>query len=401
MFFQRKKNHQKRLWGLRVTTPSIASSSLEEQDFQQQRYPPPNGQRCIDQETSSLMNCCRSGTSTSNSLLDLNNLHVYKLFCALTKKLKEHQLQTLCQAVEHNNVLDGQSTHCVLVPRGVIEGEEPHVIACRIWRWPDIRYADELKRIPSCPNERDPVYVCCNPSHWSHRLIRSETPPPPYCIFAMDRLKPEDRAPSEDRYGGYDQFPGSLTTDGEDTTSTTGWCQLAYWELSQRVGGLFPVENAAVNVFAEQARGNGMCLSTLAMQRISATPDAVLKARQKIGLGVTLSREADGVWLYNRSSAPVFVHSPTLNDIDTRTLVYRVPPGHCLRAFDHNKAATEAFAWPSYLAGTQTGPVDIYSVRISFAKGWGPKYQRQEVTACPCWLEVHLQKKLLHLRPCR
>lgn len=122
-----------------------------------------------------------------------------------------------------------------------------------------------------------------------------------------------------------------------DTTSTTGWCQLAYWELSQRVGGLFPVENPAVNVFAEQPRGNGMCLSTLAMQRISATPDAVLKARQKIGLGVTLSREADGVWLYNRSSAPVFVHSPTLNDIDTRTLVYRVPPGHCLRAFDHNK----------------------------------------------------------------
>lgn len=24
-----------------------------------------------------------------------------------------------------------------------------------------------------------------------------------------------DRAPSEDRYGGFDQFPGSLTTDGE------------------------------------------------------------------------------------------------------------------------------------------------------------------------------------------
>lgn len=174
MFFQRKKNHQKRLWGLRVTTPSIASSSLEEQDFQPQRYPPPNGQRCIDQETSSFMNCCRSGSSsTSNSLLDLNSSHINKLFCALTKKLKDHQLQTLCQAVEQNNVLDGQSTHCVLVPRGVIEGEEPHVIACRIWRWPDLRYADELKRIPSCPNERDPVYVCCNPSHWSHRLSRS------------------------------------------------------------------------------------------------------------------------------------------------------------------------------------------------------------------------------------
>lgn len=54
--------------------------------------------------------------------------------------------------------------------------------------------------------------------------------------------------------------------------------------------------------------------------------------------GVTLSREPDGMWLYNRSSAPVFVHSPTLSDMDSRTvIVYRVPPGHCLRAFDHLK----------------------------------------------------------------
>lgn len=58
------------------------------------------------------------------------------------------------------------------------------------------------------------------------------------------------------------------------------------------------------------------------------------------------------------------------------------------------RAAKESFAWPSLIAGAQTGPVDIHSVRISFAKGWGPKYSRQEVTACPCWLEVLLS-------PCR
>lgn len=71
-----------------------------------------------------------------------------------------------------------------------------------------------------------------------------------------------------------------------DTSSSTGWCQLAYWEKSQRVGRLFPVENAAVNVFGEQPRGDGLCLSTLALQRLSATPDEVLKTRQKIGLGM-------------------------------------------------------------------------------------------------------------------
>lgn len=71
-----------------------------------------------------------------------------------------------------------------------------------------------------------------------------------------------------------------------DASSSTGWCQLAYWEMSQRVGRLFPVENSAVNVFGEQPRGDGLCLSTLALQRLSATPDTVLKTRQKIGLGM-------------------------------------------------------------------------------------------------------------------
>lgn len=108
--------------------------------------------------------------------------------------------------------------------------------------------------------------------------------------------------------------------------------------MAQRVGKKFLVENPAVNVFSDQPRGDGLCLTTLAQQRLTATPEPVLKARQKIGLGVTLSRESDGVWLYNRSTAPVFVHSPTLNDMDTRTLlVFRVPPGHCLRAFDPNR----------------------------------------------------------------
>lgn len=52
--------------------------------------------------------------------------------------------------------------------------------------------------------------------------------------------------------------------------------------------------------------------------------------------------------------------------------------------------------WPGNIVagGVQLGPVDIYSLRISFAKGWGPSYSRQEVTSCPCWLEVMLS-------PCR
>lgn len=58
------------------------------------------------------------------------------------------------------------------------------------------------------------------------------------------------------------------------------------------------------------------------------------------------------------------------------------------------RAAKETFAWPRTLGGHELGPVDNYSVRISFAKGWGPNYSRLEVISCPCWLEVLLS-------PCR
>lgn len=36
------------------------------------------------------------------------------------------------------------------------------------------------------------------------------------------------------------------------------------------------------------------------------------------------------------------------------------------------------------------GPVDVHSVRISFLKGWGQTYKRQDIKSCPCWLEVIL-----------
>lgn len=105
--------------------------------------------------------------------------------------------------------------------------------------------------------------------------------------------------------------------------------------------------------------------------------------------------ESDGVWVYNRSDQPIFVNSPTLDDTETRTLlVYRVPPGHCLCIFDPIKASERPPPNWNHYGSTPTGPIDPNSVRISFAKGWGPKYSRQDVTACPCWLE-------LLLTPCR
>ncbi|XP_054003759.1 mothers against decapentaplegic homolog 6 [Hylaeus anthracinus] len=287
--------------------------------------------------------------------------------------------------------------------RGAIENApiDPHLLCCQIWRWPDLAHSSELKTLPVCHSAKDPVYICCNPYHWS-RLCKPESPPPPYCLIA-DRLRPEDRAPSEGDQRRCKNstplpLPGSLTTNGEGEMGQKEWCTLAYWELGGRVGRLYPVEPSTVNVFDSLHDGDGLCLATLAENHVA--PPAVQRTRSKIGLGLMLSQEVDGVWAYNRSESPIFVNSPTLDDPESRTLlVYRVPPGFCLNIFDRTKVLQLPYGGGSTRTSSQTtgfasGPVDINSVRISFAKGWGPKYARQEVTSCPCWLEVLLA-------PCR
>lgn len=65
-----------------------------------------------------------------------------------------------------------------------------------------------------------------------------------------------------------------------------GWCQLAYWELAERVGPQFPVRDSIFNIFSEQVlHGDGLCLTTLAQQRCTQPNESVLKTRGKIGLG--------------------------------------------------------------------------------------------------------------------
>lgn len=97
---------------------------------------------------------------------------------SLVKKLKKTgQLDELEKAITTQNC----NTKCVTIPRS-LDGRLqvshrkglPHVIYCRLWRWPDLHSHHELKAIENCEYafnlKKDEV--CVNPYHYQ----RVETP---------------------------------------------------------------------------------------------------------------------------------------------------------------------------------------------------------------------------------
>jgi len=192
---------------------------------------------------------------------------------------------------------------------------------------------------------------------------------------------------------------GGCTTEQNSTKKTpsaleTGrvtWCTLAYWEERTRVGRLFPVHSTGVEVFSQLPRpsplGDAMCLATLATNNLKPS-ESTLKTREKIGLGLILSHDEQGVWAYNRTEVPIFVNSPTLDVPNSRTFsVFKIPPGYSMQIFNFEISKLyQRIRDPASL----DGPFDPNAVRISFAKGWGPSYSRQFIDSCPCWLEILL-----------
>lgn len=85
---------------------------------------------------------------------------------ALFKRLDDRQLETLLRAVDTGGV---DAAECVAVRPFLFT--DPAVICCRLWRWPDLRSAEQLKPTPSCQTTKQPDLVCCNPYHWSRRCI--------------------------------------------------------------------------------------------------------------------------------------------------------------------------------------------------------------------------------------
>lgn len=92
---------------------------------------------------------------------------------ALVKKLKKKKgaMEDLEKALS----CPGQPSKCVTIPRS-LDGRLqvshrkglPHVIYCRVWRWPDLQSHHELKPLEACeyPFGSKQKEVCINPYHY-------------------------------------------------------------------------------------------------------------------------------------------------------------------------------------------------------------------------------------------
>ncbi|XP_005806993.1 mothers against decapentaplegic homolog 6 isoform X1 [Xiphophorus maculatus] len=315
---------------------------------------------------------------------------------SLLKRLKEKALDTLLEAVESRG---GMPSDCVMISRTeiILGGHvaSPQLLVCKVYRWADLQHTVQLKPLCECKSfgAQDSPTVCCNPYHYS-RLCGPESPPPPYSrLSPNEEHKPLDLSDSTLSYTESEAASSPNITPGEfsdasmspDAPKQSHWCNVAYWEHRTRVGRLYTVYEHSVSIFYDLPQGTGFCLGQLNLDHRSST---VLRTRGKIGYGILLSKEPDGVWAYNRSEHPIFVNSPTLDMPNSRTLVVRkVMPGYSIKVFDYERSCLLRHSQDSDFLD---GPYDPNSVRISFAKGWGPCYSRQFITSCPCWLEILL-----------
>lgn len=126
----------------------------------------------------------------------------------LVKKLKKKNggvgtLDDLEYALAH----PGSHSKCVALPKsqdGRLQVSHrkglPHVIYCRVWRWPDLQSHQELRPIPEClyphdHNNKTP-YICINPYHYqrldqnrSARFSYSPSVSSPQCPMPVHHLR--------------------------------------------------------------------------------------------------------------------------------------------------------------------------------------------------------------------
>uniref|UniRef100_A0A914KS16 Mothers against decapentaplegic homolog n=1 Tax=Meloidogyne incognita TaxID=6306 RepID=A0A914KS16_MELIC len=392
------------------------------------------------------------------------------------RKRKNHCYGTV-EDLEYALANPGSRSRCVTIPRS-LDGRLqvshrkglPHVIYCRVWRWPNLQSHQELKPSEDClfPYDSRSEQICINPYHY-HRVdqpnagklemankmsLLSSTPqlPPPNSLSSLlgsksavcgcasssscsssssysssfsssfstgqpnSALQNQQQGGHLQQIGHFHLSPSALSDDDDylsqlvPTISSNSiiakstyarpqpvyWCSICYYELNTRVGEPFKVSvnSVVIDGFTDPSSESRICLGLLSNVNRNFT---IENTRRHIGMGIRLSCTDNGVLLFNQSDSAVFVQSRNANFKYglQATAVCRVPPGGAsMLIFDYlifggmlEKAKSDGYQHVYELQ-------KMCFVRLSFVKGWGADYHRQDVTSTPCWLELQLHQPM-------
>jgi len=407
---------------------------------------------------------------------------------ALVKKLKK--TKGAIEALEQALSCPGQPSKCVTIPRS-LDGRLqvshrkglPHVIYCRVWRWPDLQSHHELKPLDICefPFNSKQMEVCINPYHYKrvespvmppvlvprhsefapgHSLLPyqqipepnmphnvsfnqngypgphspyqqppphspisvpspggstvsshpgnphspfslgPETPPPAYSPHDDGGVSPVDRPPAPSTAGSGQ----NMETDNSTTLSEAVpyqepvyWASIAYYELNSRVGEVYHANTHSIIIDGftnpSNKNNNRFCLGQLSNVNRNST---IENTRRHIGKGVHLYYVGGEVYAECLSDSAIFVQSRNCNYHHGfhPTTVCKIPPGCSLKIFNNQEFATLLTQSVNHGFEAVYELTKMCTIRMSFVKGWGAEYHRQDVTSTPCWIEVHLHGPL-------
>ncbi|XP_066506616.1 mothers against decapentaplegic homolog 9 isoform X3 [Hoplias malabaricus] len=375
---------------------------------------------------------------------------------SLVKKLKKKK--GAMEELEKALSCPGQPSKCVTIPRS-LDGRLqvshrkglPHVIYCRVWRWPDLQSHHELKALDCCefPFGSKQKDICVNPYHYrrvetpvlppvlvprhnsfppmpcssftsspssslqsstahsypsspssssdpaSPYHITAETPPPPYSM--METSPPEDVKPTEPS----NPIKLTLSAPHRDLRPVCyeepeHWCSVAYYELNNRVGETFHALSRSILVdgFTDPSNNkNRFCLGLLSNVNRNST---IEHTRRHIGKGVHLYYVGGEVYAECLSDSSIFVQSRNCNYQHGfhATTVCKIPSGCSLKIFNNQLFAQLLSQSVNHGFEVVYELTKMCTIRMSFVKGWGAEYHRQDVTSTPCWIEIHLHGPL-------
>ncbi|XP_052899310.1 protein mothers against dpp [Anopheles moucheti] len=423
---------------------------------------------------------------------------------SLVKKLKKRK--GAIEELERALSCPGQPSKCVTIPRS-LDGRLqvshrkglPHVIYCRVWRWPDLQSHHELKPLETCqyPFSAKQKEVCINPYHYK-RVESPVLPPvlvPRHSEFApghsllpfhqmnepnmphnvnysntgfnnshmggggaggggggggngggggggggggpnspisshMGPNSPMSSVSSpgpissnpQSPYGALPETPppaysppeeGNTVSGGQDgnqmdTNQMHGevapvsyqeppyWASIAYYELNCRVGEVFHCTNTSIIVdgFTNPSNNSDrFCLGQLSNVNRNST---IENTRRHIGKGVHLYYVGGEVYAECLSDSAIFVQSRNCNHHHGfhPSTVCKIPPGCSLKIFNNQEFAQLLSQSVNHGFEAVYELTKMCTIRMSFVKGWGAEYHRQDVTSTPCWIEIHLHGPL-------